>query len=78
MAIARHVANQARAKRYTLPQCSTALPRFCLNHHFARRVVQHADADVIVSKASFELLGDLGEHLVRIESGDGVPRNGIE
>jgi len=45
----------------------------------AGRVVQHADADVIVGQAGFELLGDLGEHLVGIEGGRiGVSRNRIE
>ena len=72
MAVARHLADQARAERYALAQGATPFSRFGLDHHFARRVIQHADADVIVGQTGFQLFGDLGEHLVRIERGDGV------
>src|SRR2546422_470226 len=48
MAVAGNVADQARAQRYALPKRPAALSRFGLDHHFARRIVQHADAGVIV------------------------------
>jgi len=47
-----------------LAEGPAAFSRFGLDHHFARSVVQHADADVIVGQAGFELFGDSREHLV--------------
>ena len=73
VAIARHLADEAGSERYALTQSPTPFSRFGLDHHFARSIIQHADADVIVGQARFELFGDLGEHFVRIERGDGVP-----
>jgi len=69
---------KARAQGNALAEGPAAFPGFGLDHHFARGILQHADAEVIVGQAGFKLLGDFGEHLVRIERGDSVPRNGIE
>ncbi len=72
------MADQARSQGDALPQRPAALSRLGLDHHFPRRVIQYADADVIVGQAGFELFGNFGEHLVRIKSRDGVPRNGVQ
>jgi len=39
---------------------------------FARRVIQRRDADMVVREARLQLLGNLGEHFIGIQRGDGV------
>ncbi len=70
--------DETRAQRNAPAQTSAALPGLGLHHDFASSVVENADADVIVGEALFELLGNLREHFVGIQSGDGVARNNIE
>src|SRR5690348_12548701 len=76
--VARDVTDEARAERNALAKSAATRARFGLDHDFARGVIQRADADVVVGESSFQLLGDFREHLVGIQRGDGVARNGIE
>ena len=41
-------------------------------------VVEDGDSHVIVSEAVFELFGNLGQHFIGIQRGDGVARNKIQ
>jgi hypothetical protein len=76
--VASDVSNEARAKRNALAESAAARARFGLDHDFARSVVQGADANVVVGKSGLQLFSDFREHLVGIQCGDGVARNGIE
>src|SRR6202040_900898 len=76
--IACDVANKSGAERNTQTNRAATAARFRLDNKLARGVVKFADADVILVETALQLLSDLGEHLVGVESGDGVSRNGIE
>ena len=78
VAVARNVAHQAGAEWDALAERAAARAGFRLDDDFARRVIQRADADVVVNKPGLQLLGDFGEHLVGIQRGDSVARDGVE
>src|SRR5690349_16204525 len=78
LAVARNVADEAFAKGDALAERAAARARFGLDYNFARGVVERADTDVVVGKSGFQLLGDFREHLVGIQRGDGVARNGVD
>ena len=78
MTVAGNVANEPGAEWDALAERAAARACFGLDDDFARGVIQRADADVVVSEAGLQLLGDFGEHLVGIQRGDGVARDGVE
>ena len=75
---ARHLPNQARSQRYAMPHRAAACAAFRLNHQLARRIIQHADPDVVVRQPLFELLRDLRQHLVRIQRRNRISRNRVQ
>src|SRR5262249_20143586 len=76
--VARDLPNKTAAERDALPECASAPAAFRLNHDFPRGILEHANADVIVGEARFQLVDDLGEHLTGIQRSDGVLRDGVE
>src|SRR5579859_5741427 len=70
--------DQARAQRDAAAECAPASPRFGLDDELAGGILEHADADVVVGQAGFELLRDFRQHFVGIQGGDGVARNRVE
>src|SRR5580704_2703214 len=72
------MANEAVAEGDAAAEGATASAGFGLHDKFARRVFEHADANVIVGQARFELLGNFGEHFIGIERGDGIAGNRVQ
>src|SRR5579872_1287876 len=72
------MADEAGAERDAAAERTAASAGFGLHDKFACRVFEHADTDVILRQARFELLGNLGQHFVGVERGDGITRNGVE
>jgi len=78
LAGARDLADEAGVEGKTKSGGAPALAALGLDVELARGVVENRDADMVVGEAVFELLGDLGQHFIGIERGDGVAGDKIQ
>src|SRR5690348_2562794 len=70
--------DQACAQRDAATECAPAGPGLGLDDEFAGGIFEHADADVVVGQAGFELFRDFRQHFVGIQGGDSVSRNRVQ
>ena len=75
---ARDLADEAGVQRKTKSGGAAALAALGLDVQLARGVIENRDADMVVGEAVFELLGDLGQHFIGVERGDGVAGDEIQ
>ena len=74
----RHLANAAFAQLEAPVQPLGAMAGFDLDDHLTGFVIEDAQPDVIVGQPEVKLGGDGGQHLFRVQGGDGAAGNIVE